>query len=462
MQETQEGAAARSQHVLHVLARDVQEAVRLLRAPLERARDAAGPRTIVLLPSEDELLAVNRALLEVLPDLPVPLPLFAGLRTERLCALGPRAIAGTPTRVLALLGKGSLDLANVSDVAVLWLDELLECPERDALEAVLAEVPRDAARLAVTSRLTSQVEEFLERAFWRARRLVHDRPIEVAGEPLRYVCVAPEQRAEVLRQILDIFDGQRTVLVVFSEREFAGASRDLAALGYPAGTGAPEVRLGLPEAPVDVVVLFELPASADVFRDALSLGRRVVALVPPSRLAWLRAMTPSLRPLALPAALERGRAALATLREELRGVLRSGRYAPYLLALEQLFDEFDPAEVAAAALQWSRESGAADSSVAVPEREKAVGALAGERVRIFLGVGERDGVRPADIVGAIAGECGIGGNRIGRIDLRPSHSVVEVDAEVAPLVLERMSGAAIRGRRVMPRLDRQPAGRREG
>jgi ATP-dependent RNA helicase DeaD len=143
-------------------------------------------------------------------------------------------------------------------------------------------------------------------------------------------------------------------------------------------------------------------------------------------------------------------------------VLRSGRYAPYLLVLEPLFDEFDPAEVAAAVLQWSRESGAADSSGAVREREKAVGALPGERVRIFLGVGERDGVRPADIVGAIAGECGITGNRIGRIDLRPSHSVVEVDAEVAPLVLERMSGAAIRGRRVMPRLDRQPAGRREG
>lgn len=464
MQEAHEGPAARSQHVVHAVARDLHEGVRLLRAPLERARSASGAtRMLLLLPSEDELLAVNLALRQELPDLPVPLPLFPGPRSERLCTLRPAAVAGTPSRLLALLGRGVLELAQVGELAILWLDELLEGSERQALEAVLAEVPREAARLAVVSNLTPQVEEFLERAFWRARRLTHHRPIEPQPEPLRYVAVVPEQRGAVLRQLLDIFDDQPTTIVVFSEDEARAARLAVEALGYPAGSDIPNVQLGLPRAPLELLILFEVPPTVEALREAWMLGRNVVVLVPPARLPWLRSSVPSLRPLALPEAIERSRVSLNQLRQQLRERLLERRYEPYLLALEPLFAEFDPAEVAAAAFQALRQEEQRGERRAEPERERELPlGSSGERVRIFLGVGERDGVRPADIVGAIAGECGIAGNRIGRIELRPGHSVVEVDTAVAPLVLERLAGAAIRGRRVVPRLERQPVGRRQG
>ena len=53
----------------------------------------------------------------------------------------------------------------------------------------------------------------------------------------------------------------------------------------------------------------------------------------------------------------------------------------------------------------------------------------GSMVRLFLRVGRRDGVRPADLVGAIANEAGLSGDQIGDIDLYDTFSFVEVPEE---------------------------------
>lgn len=66
--------------------------------------------------------------------------------------------------------------------------------------------------------------------------------------------------------------------------------------------------------------------------------------------------------------------------------------------------------------------------------------------RLFLRVGRRDGVRPADIVGAIANEAGVPGQEIGDIDLYEAFSFVEVPAEAAQTVLDALNRTTIRGR----------------
>ena len=46
--------------------------------------------------------------------------------------------------------------------------------------------------------------------------------------------------------------------------------------------------------------------------------------------------------------------------------------------------------------------------------------------RLFISVGSRDNVRPGDLVGAIANQAGVTSASIGKVDVRESHSVVEV------------------------------------
>jgi ATP-dependent RNA helicase DeaD len=72
----------------------------------------------------------------------------------------------------------------------------------------------------------------------------------------------------------------------------------------------------------------------------------------------------------------------------------------------------------------------------------------GAPVVLAFNVGRDHGVRPADLVGAIAGEAGISSREIGAIRLGPDASTVEVSGEVAADVAKVMKGKFIRGAKV--------------
>jgi hypothetical protein len=144
------------------------------------------------------------------------------------------------------------------------------------------------------------------------------------------------------------------------------------------------------------------------------------------------------------------------MREELRRVLVEGVPARELLALEPLLAEYDGAEVAAAALRLlERERERPREAPA----EQGTAKAAKETARLFINIGTRDNVQARDLVGAIANEAGVPGDRIGRVELRDGHSLVEVPADVAEQVAAKLTGVMVRGRRLAARLDQDRATR---
>jgi ATP-dependent RNA helicase DeaD len=69
-------------------------------------------------------------------------------------------------------------------------------------------------------------------------------------------------------------------------------------------------------------------------------------------------------------------------------------------------------------------------------------------VRFFIDAGRRNGVRPGDIVGAIANEAGVPGQAIGAIDIYDRFTFVDVPGQYREQVLAGMTGVAIRNREV--------------
>jgi ATP-dependent RNA helicase DeaD len=69
-------------------------------------------------------------------------------------------------------------------------------------------------------------------------------------------------------------------------------------------------------------------------------------------------------------------------------------------------------------------------------------------VRMFVNIGFDEKISPANIVGAFAGETGIPGNTLGQINIFDKYTFVDVPKEYASTVLNRMEGAAIKGKRV--------------
>ncbi|GAA2559113.1 DEAD/DEAH box helicase [Winogradskya consettensis] len=74
--------------------------------------------------------------------------------------------------------------------------------------------------------------------------------------------------------------------------------------------------------------------------------------------------------------------------------------------------------------------------------------------RLFLGIGKRAGLRPQDMVGAIAGESGLSARDIGQIQISDRFTLVEVPERSADMVIAALRRATIRGRKATVRRER--------
>jgi ATP-dependent RNA helicase DeaD len=442
------------------MAHDWAAIAQFLSPLVQRVDESATDLQLVIIASNDELSAViAAAAVKLFESRPVGIvAATSARRAARLLRLRPaQVVAGTPEVLVELVRGAAIKLESVKHLAIAWIDDLVTRGGVPTLETLMTDVPKDATRAVVTSELSPAVEALLERYARRARRVVSpaaegDRPVNV-----EYVSVSSATRLRTLRRVLDELD-PASAMVFARDSESELQARDLIrALGY----GAPDapVFVGLAAPPeTELVVLLDLPASREELREAASAAKRAVALVQPQQVTSLRALAAggTLKPLTLPEAGVRSRDRDARMRAELRAVLERGDFGRELLALEPLLDEFDGIEIAAAAAQLLESERAARAEAPAAAAARAPSSPARESlgmVRLFVNVGSRDNVRPADLIGAITNEAGVTNADVGKIELRESHAVVEVAASVADQVIERVTGTPIRGRRAVVRRD---------
>jgi ATP-dependent RNA helicase DeaD len=178
-------------------------------------------------------------------------------------------------------------------------------------------------------------------------------------------------------------------------------------------------------------------------------------------------------------------------RAALREAILGGETQRYRVIVEALADEFDLVEVAMAAVKLAHEAGGADPQAEeadIPQvsltRERPVRdtrlpagrkgpraaqpAARGAQPRgrpgvrtmttLHIGAGRKAGIRPQDLVGAIANEAGIHGRSIGAIEIAERYSLVEVAADVAADVIDALRGSTIKGKKVAIRKVPGPRG----
>jgi ATP-dependent RNA helicase DeaD len=75
--------------------------------------------------------------------------------------------------------------------------------------------------------------------------------------------------------------------------------------------------------------------------------------------------------------------------------------------------------------------------------------------RLYVGAGREAGVRPGDLVGAIANEANINSNLIGAIQIEDRFSLVDVPDRLAEGIMEVLGRARIKGRKVPVRVFRE-------
>lgn len=76
-------------------------------------------------------------------------------------------------------------------------------------------------------------------------------------------------------------------------------------------------------------------------------------------------------------------------------------------------------------------------------------------VRVYVGAGREAGIRPGDLVGAIANEAKVNSNVIGAIQIEERFSIVDVPEAMARGIIEVLGQSRIKGRKVAVRLFRE-------
>jgi ATP-dependent RNA helicase DeaD len=169
-------------------------------------------------------------------------------------------------------------------------------------------------------------------------------------------------------------------------------------------------------------------------------------------------------------------------RDALRELLVEDDLDRFRVVVESLTDEFDVVEIALAAVKLAHDANSTGDDeeeipdvVAKPDRpapSRRDGSRDGHRdgprergrpaaggmTRLFIGAGREAGIRPQDLVGAIAGETRLSGRDIGSIDIAPRFSLVEVPDDAADEVIATLRGSTIRGKRATVRRERDQGG----
>ncbi len=76
-------------------------------------------------------------------------------------------------------------------------------------------------------------------------------------------------------------------------------------------------------------------------------------------------------------------------------------------------------------------------------------------VRVYIGAGRTAGIRPGDLVGAIANEAGINARAIGAIEVQERFSLVDVPEELARQIIEALGRTRLKGQKVAVRVFRE-------
>jgi ATP-dependent RNA helicase DeaD len=400
-------------------------------------------------------------------------------------------VVATPEAVLAAVRGSTFKLEAVETVVVDGASAMEELGQMEVLETLLDHLPREAQRVLLSTTLTASLEDMVDRRVKRALRYPPEAAVPEAREAaprhgeIGYVVVREAQKLELVSRALAGREagGSPPVLFFRTDERAALVAEALTTRGFvlgelgdedadaviaAAGTTREELAEGAGEE-TGQTISFDVPPDEEALLARHQGDADAIVLLEPAQLAHLREIANragyGVRSVSLPITAPAVRE-VSDFRDRLRTALREEDLGAQLLVLEPLFDEFSPAEIAAAAIALLRRrpasgptpSAAAPRAAAGPAAHAVPATESGPApatwARLFVGLGSRDAIRPGDLVGAIAGEADIPGSSVGRIDIRDNFSIVEVQAEVADKVIGALNGTTMKGRSIRVDYDR--------
>jgi ATP-dependent RNA helicase DeaD len=446
------------------------------------------------------------------------LPIYGGQSIhQQLVVLrrGVDIVVATPGRALDHVRRKTLDLGHVRTVVLDEADEMLDMGFAEDLEAILDAAPASRQTALFSATLPPRIKSIAKRHLKDPVNIQIASEKTQAGKLPRIRQVAyivqRQQKAAALGRILDIENPTSSIVFCRTRTEVDELTETLNSRGYRAeaihGGLSQEQRdrvmRRLREGGLDLLVAtdvaargldighlshvfnFDVPSAADAYVHRIGRTGRAgregtaITLAEPRESRMLKTIEhhtgQKIRIEPIPSVVDLRAKRLEKTRAALRQAVEDGKLEAFRTVAESLGEEFDLLDVAAAAVKLAHEAagnrGEEEEEIAVvaaPHERKKKSKTKRDRgeapspskskrermVRIHIALGRKSNIRPADLVGAIANESGISGRDIGKIEMGNGFSIVEIPEPSVDTVIDAMTDAKIRGKRVTVRRER--------
>ncbi|MDQ2765636.1 MAG: DEAD/DEAH box helicase [Gemmatimonadota bacterium] len=490
---------------------------------------------LILVPTRELAMQVAEAVHRYGRGLGVQvLPIYGGASMEtqlRTLKRGVDVVVATPGRALDHIRRKTLRLESVKVLVLDEADEMLDMGFAEDLEAIIAATPAERQTALFSATLPPRITAI---ASAHLRDPVHvriDLEVMPAGDApkVRQVAyiVSRAHKKATLGRILDIESPVATIVFCRTRTEVddltemlngrglraealhGGLSqdqRDRVMKRFRAHTTdlliATDVAArGLDVPHVSHVINYDVPSAAEAYVHRIGRTGRArregvaITLAEPRERGLLRNIerltTQRIEIATVPTVADLRAHRLEQTRDELRATILAGDLDAYRAVAESLTAEFDPLDIAAAALKQdgSRDGLASEEEIpftatrdtghgtghpgrgtrdavsgtreARRRKDRPESRVTGSRshvpdstTRLYIGAGRKAKVRPGDLVGAIANEAGIDAGAIGAVQISDRYSLVEVPEEIADDVIAALQATTIKGKRVQVRRDR--------
>ena len=462
--------------------------------PVLESVDASSHKTQVIILSPTRELAIQvadeiRKLAKYMHGVKV-LPVYGGQDISRqIKALkgGVQIIIGTPGRLMDHLRRKTIRPDHVKTIVLDEADEMLNMGFREDIETVLEYLPQEHQTVLFSATMPKPIME-IARKFQKDAKIIKvvRKELTVSNIDQFYYEVRPKNKTEILSRLIDIYNPKLSVVFCNTKRQVDELISELKGRGYFADgihgdmkqqqrdrvmddfrSGKTEILIatdvaarGIDVDGVDIVFNYDLPQDEEYYvhrigrtgragKSGLALsfisGREVYKLKDIERYCKTKILA---KP--IPSLDDVKNTKMDGIFDKIKEMIEADEHRAMLDMVEEHVNQEDytSMDMAAALLKMI----VGDTLDRIDEVENFhfdENADTSRMVRLFINVGKKDKITPANILGAIAGESGMPGRLVGAIDMMDNYTFVDVPAKHAEAVLAAMNdNVLIKGRKV--------------
>lgn len=438
-------------------------------------------------------------------------PIYGGQsidRQIRSIQSGVQIVIGTPGRVIDHINRGTLKLGEVKMVVLDEADEMLDMGFRDDIEKILKQVPKERQTVMFSATMPKQILDLSKKYLNHPEhiKVVH-KEMTVPNVNQYYIELKPSMKLEALTRLIDIHNPKLSLVFSNRKRSVDDLVSHLQARGYSADglhgdmkqqsrdkvmakfrNGKLEILVatdvaarGIDVDDIDAVFNYDMPQDDEYYVHRIGrtaragragqaftfvVGKEFRTIKEIERYTKTKIVS-----MQIPSMKDVEEIRTNTLINEIKEVIDNEKdLKKYTNIVEKLINEdYSSVEIASGLLKMVMGNEKEEEIVVHEnyEREKFGKSFKEDRyggrdkkkkgnfkgsnedmVRLFINVGKNQGVKPNDIVGAIAGETGIPGNVIGQIALFDKYSFVEIPQKYSDKVVKIMDKNTIKGKTI--------------